>query len=107
VSVPDVAGRVLLGVLCALTLVMLASALRRLNLCEDSFGATRLRLLVHVQLLWLGAVFVLLLIAGAAREGAGLPRAIVAVSVAAALGFAASDPDARIAERNAQMAEPA
>jgi hypothetical protein len=96
----DRVARALLGVLCALTLVMLASALRRLNLYEDAFGATRLRLLVHVQLLWLGAVFVLLLIAGAAREGARLPRAIVAVSAAAALGFAASDPDARIAERN-------
>jgi hypothetical protein len=83
-----------------LTLVMLASALRRLGLYEDAFGATRLRLLVHVQLLWLGAVFLLLLIAGAASEGARLPRAIVAVSAAAALGFAASDPDARIAERN-------
>ena len=96
----DRLARALLGVLCALTLVMLASALRRLGLYEDAFGATRLRLLVHVQLLWLGAVFVLLLIAGAAREGGRLPRAVVAVSAAAALGFAASNPDGRIAERN-------
>jgi hypothetical protein len=96
----DRLARALLGLLCVLTLVMLASALRRLGLYEDAFGATRLRLLVHVQLLWLGAVFLLLLIAGAANEGARLPRAIVAVSAAAALGFAASDPDARIAERN-------
>jgi Domain of unknown function (DUF4173) len=55
---------------------------------------------VHVQLLWLGAVFALLVVAGAAGEGAALPRAIVAVSAAVALGFAASDPDGRIAERN-------
>jgi hypothetical protein len=96
----DRLARVLLGVLCALTLVVLASALRRLGLYEDAFGATRLRLLVHVQLLWLGAAFALLLIAGAAREGARLPQALVAVSAAAALGFALSDPDARIAERN-------
>ena len=57
-------ARALLGVLCALTLVMLASALRRLGLYEDAYGATRLRALVHVQLLWLGAVFALLLLAG-------------------------------------------
>lgn len=102
----DRLARALLGILCVLTLVMLASALRRLGLYVDAFGATRLRLLVDVQLLWLGAVFALLIVAGAAREGAALPRAIVAVSAAAALGFAASDPDARIAERNvARFAE--
>jgi hypothetical protein len=96
----DRIARALLGILCVLTLVMLASALRRLGLYEDAYGATRLRLLVHVQLLWLGGAFVLLLIAGAWRQGDRLPRAIVAISAAAALGFAASDPDARIAERN-------
>ncbi|HTE64307.1 MAG TPA: DUF4173 domain-containing protein [Solirubrobacteraceae bacterium] len=96
----DRLARALLGLLCVLTLVVLASALRRLGLYEDAFGATRLRLLVHVQLLWLGAVLLLVLIAGAARDGARLPRAVVAVSATAALGFAASDPDARIAERN-------
>jgi Domain of unknown function (DUF4153) len=98
----DRVARALLALLCVLTLVMLASALRRLGLYEEAFGATRLRLLVHVQLLWLAAVFLLLLVAGAARDGARLPRAIVAVSATAALGFAASDPDARIAERNVQ-----
>jgi Domain of unknown function (DUF4173) len=97
--------RVLLGLLCVLTLVMLVSALRRLGLYVDAFGATRLRLLVHAQLLWLGAVFVLLVAAGAARRTAALPRAAVAVSAAFALGFAASDPDARIAERNVERFE--
>jgi hypothetical protein len=96
----DRLARALLGVLCVLTLIVLASALRRLGLYEEAYGATRLRLLVGVQLAWLGAVFVLLLIAGAAREGARLPRAVVAVSAATALGFAAGNPDARIAERN-------
>jgi len=98
--IDDRLARALLGVLCALTLVMLASALRRLGLYEDAYGATRLRALVHVQLLWLGAAFALLLIAGATRQWARLPRAIVALSAAAALWFAASDPDARVAERN-------
>jgi hypothetical protein len=95
-------ARVLLGLLCVLTLVMLASALRRLGLYEEAYGATRLRMLAHVQLLWLGAVFALVLVAGAAREGGALPRAIVAVSAATALTFAASNPDRRIAERNVE-----
>jgi hypothetical protein len=92
--------RVLLGVLCVLTLVVLASALRRLGLYEDAFGATRLRFLVGVLLVWLGAVFVLLLAAGVTGGGAWLPRALVALCGLTALGFAASDPDGRIAATN-------
>ena len=98
----DRLARALLGVLCVLTLIMLASALRRLGLYEEAYGATRLRMISHVQLLWLAAVFVALLVAGAAREGGRLPRAVVAVSAAAALAFGASDPDRRIAERNVE-----
>jgi hypothetical protein len=101
----DRALRVLLGALCVLTLVVLASALKRLGLYEHAYGFTKLRLLVHAQLLWLGALFVALLVAGAARRTAWLPRAIVAVSAAAALLFAAADPDRWIAERNVDRFE--
>jgi hypothetical protein len=97
--------RVLLGVLCVLTLVMVASALRRLGLYEDAFGATRLRLLVHVALLWLGAVFVLVLLAGVLRRGTLVPRVLVGLSALTALGFAAINPDARIAARNVDRYE--
>ena len=62
-------ARLLLGLLCALTLVVLASALQRLWLYVDAFGATRLRFLVQAQLLWLAAVFAALLVAGARRAG--------------------------------------
>jgi hypothetical protein len=94
--------RVLLAVLCVLTLVVLASALRRLGLYQDAFGATRLRFLVGVQLVWLGAVFVVLLVAGAVGGRAWLPRALVALSGLTAIGFAASNPDGRIAETNVE-----
>jgi hypothetical protein len=87
--------------LCLLTLVVLASALRRLGLYEQAFGATRLRLLAHAGLLWLGAVFALVLLAGVLRRGALLPRALIVVSACGALGFAAINPDGRIAARNA------
>jgi len=95
-------ARLLLGLLCALTLVVLASALQRLWLYVDAFGATRLRFLVQAQLLWLAAVFAAVLVAGARRAGHRLPRAMVVISAVAALLFAASDPDRRIAERNVE-----
>src|SRR4029078_7451345 len=42
--------------LCVLTLVVLASALKRLGLYEETFGFTRLRFAAHVSLLLFGAV---------------------------------------------------
>ena len=92
--------RVLLGLLCALTLVVLASALKRLGLYEEAFGFTRLRLLAHGGIFWLAGLFVLVLAAGAARSATWLPRATVALSALIGLAFGLSNPDARIAEHN-------
>ena len=50
--------RVLLAALCLLTLVVLASALKRLGLYEETYGFTRLRFAAHAALLYLGALFV-------------------------------------------------
>jgi hypothetical protein len=97
--------RGLLGALCALTLVVLASALERLGLYEEAYGFTRLRLLAHAQILWLGGLFALLLAAGAFRRAPWLPRAAVGLSAAAAVVFALADPDRRIAERNVDRYE--
>lgn len=72
--------RSVLGTLCVLTLVVVASALRRMDLYVDAFGLTRLRISVAAVELWLGVVLVLILAAGV--FGARLlPRAI-AVSAA-------------------------
>jgi Domain of unknown function (DUF4173) len=95
----------LLGLLCALTLVVLASALKRLELYEEAFGFTRLRLLAHAAILWLGALFVLIVAAGVLKRTRRLPRATVALSAAAALAFALANPDARIAEHNIKRFE--
>jgi hypothetical protein len=91
--------RVLLAALCVLALVVLASALRRLGLYEQTYGFTRMRLTADAILLWLAALFLLVLPAGAIG-GAWAARAAVAVTGAAMLLFALSDPDRRIAERN-------
>jgi hypothetical protein len=94
--------RVLLGALCALTLLVLASALTRLGLYEDAYGLTRLRLAAHVTILWLAGLFALVLLAGAARRSAWLPRATAALTGATVLAFALADPDRRIAEYNVE-----
>jgi hypothetical protein len=92
--------RVLLGALSLLTLVIVASALHRMDLYADTYGLTPLRLLVALCEMWLGAVFVLVLVAGLRLRAAWLPRIAVALAVAALIGLAAANPDGLIAERN-------
>jgi hypothetical protein len=92
--------RVLLGALSVLTLVIVASALHRMNLYADTYGLTRLRVVVALCELWLGTAFVMVLIAGIRLTAPWLPRAIVAAGVLGLLGLAAANPDALIAQRN-------
>jgi hypothetical protein len=92
--------RVLLGVLCAMALVIVASAMRRMGLYEETFGFTRLRLLVTATELWLGLVFVFVIGAGVRMRGRWLPRAVVGTGALVLLGLGAMNPDAYIAERN-------
>ena len=92
--------RVSLGLLCALTLVVVASALYRLHLYEQAYGLTRLRLLVAVFEGWLG-VLVLAVIAGAGPLRARwLPRFGLLCGVVLLLGLAAVNPDAWVARQN-------
>ncbi|MEV4888070.1 DUF4153 domain-containing protein [Nonomuraea sp. NPDC055795] len=91
-----------LGVLCALTLVILASALHRMDLYTEVYGLSRLRISVQATVWWLGVVFALVLLAGAARlagRGSGwLPRTIVLVTALGLGTFAMVNPDLRVAE---------
>ncbi|WP_211592132.1 DUF4153 domain-containing protein [Microbispora sp. H10836] len=93
---------VLLGLLCAFTLVILASALHRIGLYTDAYGLSRLRASVVATIWWLGAVFVLVLAAGAVRLfGGGTSwffRGLVLLTGVSLLAFAVWDPDARVAE---------
>ncbi|MFN2588060.1 MAG: DUF4153 domain-containing protein [Actinomycetota bacterium] len=87
----------LLGVLCLLTLVVLASALRRMELYEAAYGLTRIRVSVYAVDLWLAGIFGLVMLAGAVGRGSWLPRAVLAFTIAALVAFNASNPEARIA----------
>ncbi|WP_236718578.1 DUF4153 domain-containing protein [Actinoplanes sp. TFC3] len=92
--------RSVLGTLAVLTLVIVGSALHRMDLYADTYGLTRLRLLVPLCEAWLGVVFLMILMAGIRLRTAWLPRAVVAAGVLALLGLAAANPDRLIAERN-------
>ena len=89
-----------LGLLCVLTLVVVASALYRMHVYQEAYGFTRLRLLVDVFEGWLG-------LRRARRAGAGVVRCGPLAAPgrpahrrAAAAGLAAADPDAWIAGHN-------
>ncbi|MFD8794560.1 DUF4153 domain-containing protein [Streptomyces vinaceus] len=91
--------RAVLGTLCALTLVVVASALRRMDLYVDAYGLTRLRVSVAAMELWLGLVIVLIMAAGV--FGARLlPRAVAASMAAAVLSFGLLSPDGMVAGTN-------
>jgi hypothetical protein len=94
-----------LGALCALTLVVLASALFRLQLYEETFGFTRLRLSVHATIYWLAGIFALVMVAGAAWRARWLPNTVVAYTALALITFVAIDPDATIARENVRRFE--
>ncbi|GAA0562899.1 DUF4173 domain-containing protein [Paractinoplanes ferrugineus] len=92
--------RVLMGALAGLTLLIVASALHRMNVYADTYGLTRLRLLVACCEGWFGLVLVLVLIAGIRIRAPWLPRVAIAAGVLALLGLAGANPDRVIAEHN-------
>ncbi|WP_067437832.1 DUF4153 domain-containing protein [Nocardioides jensenii] len=89
-----------LGLLCALTLVVVASALHRMSLYQDAYGFTELRLLVDVFEGWLGLVVVGVMVAGVTLRARWLPRAALLSGATLLVGLAAINPDAWIAQQN-------
>ncbi len=97
--------RGLLGALCILTLVVLLSAHHRLELVEDAYGTTRVRLAGDAIVLWIATIFGLVLLAGLRPVFARrLPGLVTMVSLAGVLVFSLSNPDGRIAASAAHRA---
>lgn len=96
--------RGVLGTLCALALVVVASAVRRMDMYVEVYGLTRLRVSVLAGELWLGLVIVLIMAAGV-WGARWLPRAVAASAAAGVLAFGLMSPDSLIAERNVQRYE--
>ncbi len=89
-----------LGILCAMTIVVVVSALHRMDLYEQAYGFTRLRLLVSVFEGWLGVVLLLVLATGLVRARQWLVPAAVRLGAVGLLGLALVNPDLYIAEHN-------
>jgi hypothetical protein len=92
--------RALLGGLSVLTLVIVASALGRMWTYQQAYGFTVLRLLVEAAELWLGALYLLMLVALIRLEQRSLSRAVIGTAVAGLLVLAAINPERVVADRN-------
>jgi hypothetical protein len=92
--------RVLVGILCATSVVVVISAIHRMWLYQQAYGFSVQRLVVITIELWLGAVFILVAVAGIRMTGRWLARAILMAGAVALLGLAAVNPERLIAERN-------
>jgi two-component system, OmpR family, sensor histidine kinase BaeS len=92
--------RISLGLLCALTLVVVVSALHRMHLYQEAYGFTQERLLADVFEGWLGVVVIAVAVAGIAPWRRWVPRFALVTGVLGLLGLAAINPDAWIARHN-------
>ena len=94
---------VLFGAVCALTLLIVAVAIRRLALYADVFGLTMLRLYCTLFAVWIGVVLVLLAL-WLARPWARswFPAAASACGLALLLGLNVVNPEALVARTNLQ-----
>lgn len=89
-----------LGLLCALTLLVVASALRGMAIYQDAYGFTTLRLFVDVFEGWLGFVVLAIMVAGLLGHARWLPRIALVSGAVALIGLAAINPEAWVAGRN-------
>ncbi|GAA2376053.1 hypothetical protein Cme02nite_10360 [Catellatospora methionotrophica] len=85
------------GALCLFTLVVVASAVTRMALYVQAYGFTRPRLLADALVLWLGLIFVAILVAGVRLSMARLPHVVVGSAVLVLFGLVAVNPDAMVA----------
>ena len=89
-----------LGLLCVLTLLVVASALRGMAVYQDAYGFTTLRLFVDVFEGWLGFVVLAIMVAGLLGHTRWLPRVALVSGALALVGLAAINPEAWVANRN-------
>jgi hypothetical protein len=92
--------RLLVGTTCVTSVVVVISAIHRMWLYQQAYGFSVQRVMVIAIELWLGAVFVLIAVAGIRMTARWLPQAVLVAGVVTLLGVAALNPERLIAERN-------
>jgi hypothetical protein len=93
--------RVLLGLLCVLSVVIVTSALSRMWAYQRVYSFTGERIFVMSVEMLLGVIFVLIAVAGIRWQGRWIPSATVGLAVLMLLGLAVLDPEGYAASRNA------
>ncbi len=97
--------RAVLGLLGVLTLVVIASAMWRMNLYQQAYGFTTLRVVVDAFEIWVGLVVLMVLLAGISLQGKWIPRAAALTGVGIVLGLGLMNPEAWVANRNVDRFE--
>ncbi|SCL20012.1 protein of unknown function [Micromonospora rhizosphaerae] len=92
--------RVLLGLLSALSVVIVVSALSRMYTYQKVYSFTGERIFVMAFELLLGAVFLMILAAGIRWQGRWIPRVTVGLAVVMLLSLAVLNPEDYAAQRN-------
>lgn len=92
--------RVLVGILCATSVVVVISAIHRMWLYQQAYGFSTDRVMVVTIELWLGVVFLLVAATGIRMSGRWLPHAVLVAGVAALLGLAVLNPERLVADKN-------
>ncbi|MFV2101284.1 DUF4153 domain-containing protein [Micromonospora sp. LOL_024] len=92
--------RILLGLLSALSVVIVISALSRMYTYQKVYSFTGERIFVMAFELLLGAVFVMILTAGVRWRGGWIPGLTAALAAVMLLGLAALNPEGYAARRN-------
>jgi signal transduction histidine kinase len=92
--------RAVLGGLCLLALVVVASALYRMHVYQQAYGFTVLRVLVDAFELWMGLLLVLVLVSGIRLRGSWLPRGALLSGAAFVLILGLANPEGWVAQRN-------
>ncbi|MDR7087833.1 signal transduction histidine kinase [Aeromicrobium panaciterrae] len=97
--------RISLGLLCALTLVVVASALYRMDVYQDAYGFTALRVLVDVFEGWLGVLVIATMVGGLALKASWLPRFGLFSGIGMLLALALINPEGWVAKQNIERFE--
>jgi hypothetical protein len=97
--------RVLVGTMCATSVVVVCSAIHRMWLYQQAYGFSVQRVMVIAIEGWLGVVFLLIAAAGIRMTARWLPHAVLVAGVLTLLGVAVLNPERLIAQRNVDRYE--
>ncbi|QIS04512.1 DUF4173 domain-containing protein [Nocardia brasiliensis] len=92
--------RALFSAVVVLSLIIVASALGRMWTYQQAYGFTVLRVLVEVCELWLGLVYLLVLVSVLSLRRLWWGRAVFGTALAALLALAVVNPERLVADRN-------